>query len=311
MSDIAQIVHAFSGLSVDGYCAVTACAFLVYEYLITFDQEVRLFWRRDVSGACILFFLNRYLSLSVQLLDLVLFVTPMSITSHTSLINRDLFSGLRAYALCLNKPVSLLVSVLSLAPVGVNVAKYGYGLGGSDDNPLLVVVISRTCLLAADIILVIITWKTIPRRLLGPSTESGAPSLTTIILRNGMIYFIVILTMNVLHLAFSITSVLSSGSFSQITIFTEPVTAILVSRFLLDLQQSNRDTVKLTLDDLSPADSTGTRSVADTLNFASVVSSVGGTISIHGILAVDERGEEDGDDKSSYLPDTSENTTSV
>ena len=36
---------------------------LVYEYIITFGQDVQLFWRRKWSGATALFFLNRYLPL--------------------------------------------------------------------------------------------------------------------------------------------------------------------------------------------------------------------------------------------------------
>ena len=38
-------------------------AFLGYEYLITLDMEVALFWKRPLTGAGILFFVNRYLTL--------------------------------------------------------------------------------------------------------------------------------------------------------------------------------------------------------------------------------------------------------
>lgn len=36
---------------------------IVYEYLITFDQEVLLFWRRKPTGATVLFLMVRYLAL--------------------------------------------------------------------------------------------------------------------------------------------------------------------------------------------------------------------------------------------------------
>ena len=39
-------------------------AFILYEYLITFDLEVQLFWKRQLTGAGILFLLNRYLLLT-------------------------------------------------------------------------------------------------------------------------------------------------------------------------------------------------------------------------------------------------------
>ena len=39
--------------------ASTVLAF--YEYAITVDREVELFWKRKISGATALFFANRYL----------------------------------------------------------------------------------------------------------------------------------------------------------------------------------------------------------------------------------------------------------
>lgn len=36
---------------------------MVYEYIITFSEEVQLFWRRKPTGAIVLFLLNRYLLL--------------------------------------------------------------------------------------------------------------------------------------------------------------------------------------------------------------------------------------------------------
>ncbi len=40
--------------------AMTA-AVVFYEYVISFDDEVRLVWRRKITGASVIFFLNRYL----------------------------------------------------------------------------------------------------------------------------------------------------------------------------------------------------------------------------------------------------------
>ncbi|TBU23721.1 hypothetical protein BD309DRAFT_863465 [Dichomitus squalens] len=44
-----------------GYYAVVA--FLGYEYFITLDMEVALFWKKHTTGAGILFFFNRYYTL--------------------------------------------------------------------------------------------------------------------------------------------------------------------------------------------------------------------------------------------------------
>lgn len=51
--------------------SLTTCipaAFLVYEYMITFQLEVDLFWKTKVTGAVVLFFLNRYIVLVTSLL---------------------------------------------------------------------------------------------------------------------------------------------------------------------------------------------------------------------------------------------------
>ena len=44
---------------------------VVYEYMITLGREVQLFWRRKLTGAAALFYLNRYLSLVVNVYGLI------------------------------------------------------------------------------------------------------------------------------------------------------------------------------------------------------------------------------------------------
>ena len=51
---------------------------LFYDYILTFDKEVGLFWKKKISGASLLFFCNRYLTLLTQMFDMVQFTTDMS-----------------------------------------------------------------------------------------------------------------------------------------------------------------------------------------------------------------------------------------
>ena len=46
---------------------------LIYDYMITFGREVDAFWTRRFSGATVLFFSNKYLTLLNHLLDLSLY----------------------------------------------------------------------------------------------------------------------------------------------------------------------------------------------------------------------------------------------
>ncbi|PIL30323.1 hypothetical protein GSI_07507 [Ganoderma sinense ZZ0214-1] len=55
-------------MSTDLYMPVVL---VLYEYLVTFSAEVQLFWRRDITGASILFFVNRYMMLSYVLISLL------------------------------------------------------------------------------------------------------------------------------------------------------------------------------------------------------------------------------------------------
>ncbi|EJF58115.1 hypothetical protein DICSQDRAFT_173211 [Dichomitus squalens LYAD-421 SS1] len=54
------------------YWIAAAIALLVYDYILTFSYEVTLFWMGGrLSGATILFLLNRYVTLAAQIVNVV------------------------------------------------------------------------------------------------------------------------------------------------------------------------------------------------------------------------------------------------
>lgn len=69
---------------------------MLYDYLITFEQERKTIWQRKFSGATLLFLLNRYLALlygalsvttdGVKVSDFLLPVWHSSLTSHVSVV---------------------------------------------------------------------------------------------------------------------------------------------------------------------------------------------------------------------------------
>ncbi|TFK85292.1 hypothetical protein K466DRAFT_588226 [Polyporus arcularius HHB13444] len=161
------------------------------------------------------------------------------------------FSALRVYVLSRSKPLGLLVATLSLAPVGANLVLFGHQYSGANFPPFgclstvnttpelnlscTVVIISRVPLIAADILLVYITWtKLSSSATLADIRQSKRRSLSDTLFRGGIILF----ALNVLHLLLTATAVSLS-----------PLTAILVSRFLLDLQEANQMVVRLDPDD--------------------------------------------------------------
>ncbi|KAI0709892.1 hypothetical protein C8Q76DRAFT_83311 [Earliella scabrosa] len=63
-------------------------------------------------------------------------------------------------------------------------------------------------------------------------------SFAYVLVRDGTIYFVCTLILNALHLVFMLRSIATTPTkdTSYITTFTEPLTAILMSRFMLNLQ---------------------------------------------------------------------------
>ncbi|RPD59933.1 hypothetical protein L227DRAFT_575932 [Lentinus tigrinus ALCF2SS1-6] len=105
------------------------------------------------------------------------------------------------------------------------------------------VIISRTCLIVADFIVLGVTWYGTYRTLrlvrVAAVGEQSKHTYSGVLFRDGTIYFVILAILNFLHLLFTLLSIavyaLQPTSF--VTTFTEPLTSILVSWFLLDLQE--------------------------------------------------------------------------
>ncbi|KAI0640907.1 hypothetical protein C8Q79DRAFT_421615 [Trametes meyenii] len=112
-------------------CAVSAL--LVYDWLLTFDREVRLIWRQPRTGASLLYFCTRYMIIVENMVDNIT-IYPVSdvvctatmwtaeVLACLGLIGPGLFSALRVHALMgESRLLSVLVLVLGLIPFFVNV----------------------------------------------------------------------------------------------------------------------------------------------------------------------------------------------
>ncbi|KAI0750306.1 hypothetical protein C8Q80DRAFT_1353562 [Daedaleopsis nitida] len=317
-ADAVAIIAEFSALVIENYSGVSVYALALYEYFITLTQEVELFWRSGLNGAALLFYMNRYFYLVRQTAILVTSFISMSdgVVPAVPIV----FSALRAFALSRSALIGIIVFLLSSVTIGMNMSLFRFGITGENvpiigcqsfisASPLVfrkvtahtaklfmniahfpVSIISRTCLMAADILLVYITWKNLRRRGSSLSELNGiaTKTFTGVLLRDGTIYFAVLFTLNALHLTLTLLSELdiSLENISIVTFFTDPfvasLTMILVSRFLLDLQAAERKAVGLT----SSTNLYSTRSYKSSLVFERVVGSIGSVI-------VSEEGDED------------------
>ncbi|KAI0662103.1 hypothetical protein C8Q70DRAFT_627273 [Cubamyces menziesii] len=109
---------------------------------------------------------------------------------------------------------------------------------------------------------------------------------------SGTVYFVALLIMNVLHLTLTLTSIVDIRSpVSQVTILTDPLTAILICRFLLALQSAN--VMALEGRDSSDSQADADRDHGNTsLRFASgIMHSMRGTVVVRSEGSMSDDGE--------------------
>ncbi|PIL30387.1 hypothetical protein GSI_07572 [Ganoderma sinense ZZ0214-1] len=69
-SNSTAIIAAWNAMVVGNYTEMATMVVVLYEYVITFGVEVDLFWGKEITGASIVFFLNRYFVLVYHLVQL-------------------------------------------------------------------------------------------------------------------------------------------------------------------------------------------------------------------------------------------------
>ncbi|KAJ8453594.1 hypothetical protein ONZ51_g13510 [Trametes cubensis] len=234
-ADMAQLILAAESFFDENCCGFAVTAVLCYEYLITMDREVALFWKRKPTGASILFFANRYLALALSLFTSVFNVLPC----------RNVVYAAQIMDVCQYVPWALTIAC-------------------------------RSALIAADVLVMAVTWHTTSKMDRLTLQVGRWPSFAHTLFRDGAIYFVVMLVLNVLHLTFTVCQLYTDGLFpiSYVTIFTEPLTSILISRFLLNLQEVHRDLGHGATDATSHSDTIQ----QGTVHFARVIGSLGSSL---------------------------------
>ncbi|TBU33804.1 hypothetical protein BD311DRAFT_748012 [Dichomitus squalens] len=174
----------------------------------------------------------------------------------TNVVVWALVSGIRASVMCsglVQKWVAA-ASVFGLYMVTLAINIYAYAIPGGPSTEFLNnlspgVIASRVALIAASIIVVCMTWHAMyeQRRLFRQAVQDrGRISYADILLQHGthilrqLRQLIVMVPLDVAHMLFTLFSLLSDWpgyNVSGITMFTNPITAILITRFLIHLQE--------------------------------------------------------------------------
>lgn len=261
-----DFVEAVREIRAQSYADVAMTAIVAFEYLITFDQEVECVWKRKFSATSVLLLTTRWVMIVNQSIvwmpatpvtNCITTYAPSTLFYLLSLAQIALFAGFRVYALWYNWKYKfvLLAVVLALGfvPVATNifgwaniVLFYQDGLFGceayinvSDELNLIMLQLTRSCALAADIIVLIATWLRTFTQWREARRLQMRLSASSLLLRDGTIYFIALLAMNVAQMAtFWDTSI--NANIANVPLTSMP--NVLVNRFLINLRQLNKPT---------------------------------------------------------------------
>ncbi|KAM5536328.1 hypothetical protein V8D89_010020 [Ganoderma adspersum] len=209
----AELAAEYNSILLANQCYNAASIVFIYEYFLTISEEAKYFWTRKFTGAGAVFFLNRYVPLTLYALEFA------------------------SYA-----------SMLDQIPAHYGLPGTIEPLAGCIPDDLTPPDVAKRCSLTVHrlSLLVFITWFSLFKK--GAfHLKFGTATLAEVLLRDGTIYFVILVVLNVLHLAFSFASIAVPAlqNASEVTLFTEPITAIIIQRFLLHLQAANRRALDL------------------------------------------------------------------
>ncbi|PIL30353.1 hypothetical protein GSI_07538 [Ganoderma sinense ZZ0214-1] len=224
-------------------------ALAIYECSLTFAEEVEYFWGAPRTGAAVVYYLNKYIfmfmyiagvvGLALPAVSSLLLQRPMSWTltrgnpnprcakgSRIGFVISLLpypvsaaFSAMRMFALTGKSwALTMAVLVLSMVPVPINLIVYHFGIDAANIPLVGCIPIDRT-----------------------PISLGKQATLADVLLRDGTMYFLGLLVLNALMLIFTLENVdiMYGMNSSDVVVFTQSMSAILLHRFLLNLQSAN------------------------------------------------------------------------
>ncbi|KAH9838311.1 uncharacterized protein C8Q71DRAFT_750405 [Rhodofomes roseus] len=243
-------------------CQLAAATMIFHEHTVTIAQEIRYVWGTRLTGATIIFLLNRYMVLILGItivLQTVAWDTPLSceatimlydVVSILLYIIIAVFSALRAFAIG-GRRWSIASVILGLG-LAIAIASIYFAAKSSNAYVLIIddmpvcnytdyysvqsydesLIATRLCAILADALLIGLTLYTTlrTRRVINPRTRTP---LTTQLARDGSLYFVSLLFLNVLQMALKSVN----GAITNfVSVFVAPISSILISRFMLNLR---------------------------------------------------------------------------
>ncbi|KAI0820161.1 hypothetical protein BC628DRAFT_1398366 [Trametes gibbosa] len=262
-SSLEYIIAFLANSTLEKSISVGMLALMLYELCITFDREVELFWSMPFSRTTLVFLLNRYISLMKYPISMVaLRVATQKSCDVVNIMGEVLesvpyvfwamFSAMRVYALA-GRSIFLgsLVFLLLCVPIGTNAYQMSVSNSEFLGDPvgcviaiaipteqlyLALLLVTRACAILGDVIVIIVTWYKTYRGWRAAVSAGMKTSLSEMVIRNSSIYFLVLVTLSLVHIASTLTSVFK-GSIAS---FEEPLSSMMISRALLNLREVDK-----------------------------------------------------------------------
>jgi len=250
-------------VALNGYIRVLVITLIVYDYFLTFSDEVSCIWMRPKTSTSYLFFVNRYLTLFGHL-ALLVGVFPLSNQACSGfLLYRQLLLVVLQVTICAMMSIRVYLlwgrsRMMLFILIGLNVSLLGvaiYSLAseGPRTTTMLIgctlsttsegaihVAIGWMALLAYDIIvLALLVAKTYSRFIESNLVRSNSSPLLTIVFRDGLLYFGAMVLSGIPNLlSYFLFPPILRGSLST---FANSLAAVIMSRIIFNLHQAADD----------------------------------------------------------------------
>ncbi|EKM50290.1 uncharacterized protein PHACADRAFT_201128 [Phanerochaete carnosa HHB-10118-sp] len=241
------LVQAYSRIVTSYYIAVASSCLAVYEFLITFSNEIEIVWRRPITVRAVLLG-------SVRWCMLLATVTNLAPANSVTMLTTGLYGasdpvlGIRPHAISPRRtmvPFATNMYNAVMTKYGLDVDPLfgtmcidGSRLSAQTYNIIIILqyrlfYITRGSLILADAIVLILTWIKTFRHWMNARRLTMKTSLTTCLLRDGTVYFVALLALNMTQL---LTLNFSDTEMGLLSTLITTMPPILISRFIINLR---------------------------------------------------------------------------
>lgn len=242
------------------YIDCSLLCLVIYEFIITFEQEVSCIWTRKLTATSLLLLFTRWTMVLSEVIvwipfdsACVAYYTIRQLLFFFAYAQVALLSGLRVYALWHNSQLRFLflavVLLLGSVPIWTNAYRWSvtsiayYGPPFDTCNISIAITqktndgmlyFTRSSAIAVDVIVLALTWAKTFQHWRQSRLVSQTMSVSSLFIRDGTLYFAMLLAMNVAQvLTYSRANDYYGNSANT---FLQNIPPILVQRFMLNLR---------------------------------------------------------------------------